>query len=318
MTKHTKGYLLMIVSAVLSSTTEVALKAIGDAFSPMQVSFERVLIGAIVLLPFALRSIREKKIRFDQSDWLFLAMLGFLTVPLHMAFQQMAIIRMDASAAATIYSGNPVFAIIIAYFVLHEPLRKNHIFAILLELIGILFLLNPARLELDPIGFIEIICATAIIAFYNTLCKLRMNRLSGTVLAVFSMLFGSLELFVILMLGRVSGVAELMNRCGLAAFANVSLLHGFTLRSTLLLIYVGVFCAGIGLLLTTKITEYTSATEASFTFLVRPILATAVAAWVLNETISTNRMIGIAFFVASSACVIIPKLKDVSRERSRK
>lgn len=37
------------------------------------------------------------------------ALLGFLTVTLHMSLLQMAVLHMDASATSIIYSGNPVF-----------------------------------------------------------------------------------------------------------------------------------------------------------------------------------------------------------------
>ncbi len=93
---------------------------------------------------------------------------------------------------------------------------------------------------------------------------------------------------------------------------------GFTLKSTLLLCHVGIVCAAIGFLLTAKITEYTSATEASFIYLVKPILATALAVVVYHEHISVNRMVGIAFFVAASLCVSVPVLREMRRERAVK
>lgn len=83
---------------------------------------------------------------------------------------------------------------------------------------------------------------------------------------------------------------------------------GFTLRSALLLCYVGIFCAAIGFLLTAKITEYTSATEASFVYLIKPVLATLLAVVCFRETISVNRMIGLVFFLAASLCVSVPVL----------
>ena len=89
---------------------------------------------------------------------------------------------------------------------------------------------------------------------------------------------------------------------------------GFTLRSALLLCYVGVFCAAIGFLLTAKITEYTSATEASFVYLIKPVLATLLAVICFHEAISVNRMIGLVFFLAASLCVSVPVLREMRRD----
>ena len=148
-----RGYLYILLAAMIFSTTEVALKGLGGVFAPMQITVERVLIGALFLLPFALRSLRRNAIRLTRSDWSYFALLGFLTVTLHMSLLQMAVLHMDASATSIIYSGNPVFALAAAHLILHEPLKRNHLIAIGVELIGILFILNPAKLEVSPRGF---------------------------------------------------------------------------------------------------------------------------------------------------------------------
>ena len=308
MTNRKRGYLLILVAAVLYSTTEVVLKGLGDTFAPMQVTVERVLIGAVALLPFALKNLKKRNIRLTRSDYGYFALMGFLTVLLHM----------DASATSIIYSGNPVFAVAAAHVILHEPLRKNHLLAIALEVVGILFILNPAHMEISLRGFLEIITATLLFALYGTLCKLRVSRLGGIVIADFNILLGGLEMLAVLLLGKIPAVAAAMRAVGLDLFAEVPFFTGFTLKSTLLLCHVGIGCAAIGFLLTAKITEYTSATEASFVYLVKPILATALAVVVYHEHISVNRMVGIAFFVAASLCVSVPVLREMRRERAVK
>ena len=49
-TDRKRGYLYILLAAMLYSTTEVALKALGGAFAPMQVTVERVLLGAAALM----------------------------------------------------------------------------------------------------------------------------------------------------------------------------------------------------------------------------------------------------------------------------
>ena len=61
---------------------------------------------------------------------------------------------------------------------------------------------------------------------------------------------------------------------------------------------------------------YTSATEASFVYLIKPVLATLLAVVCFRETISVNRMIGIVFFLAASLCVIVPTLRELRQERA--
>ena len=308
-----RGYLYILLTAMIYSTTEVALKGLGGVFAPMQITVERVLIGALFLLPFALCSLRQNAIRLTRSDWSYFALLGFLTVTLHMSLLQMAVLHMDASATSIIYSGNPVFALAAAHLILHEPLKRNHLIAIGVELIGILFILNPAKLEVSPRGFAEILTAAVLFAMYGTLCKLRIPRLGGLVITTFNMVLGGLELLALL-LGHIPAVGALYRSLGLDIFADVPFFTGFTLRSALLLCYVGIFCAAIGFLLTAKITEYTSATEASFVYLIKPVLATLLAVVCFRETISVNRMIGLVFFLAASLCVSLPVLREMRRD----
>ena len=220
-TDRKRGYLYILLAAMLYSTTEVALKALGGAFAPMQVTVERVLLGAAALMPFALNDLKKRDIQLTKADWGYFTLLGFLTVTLHMSLLQMAVLHMDASATSIIYSGNPVFAVALAHFILHEPLKKNHLLAIGVELVGILFILNPAHLEISLRGFLEIITATLLFATYGTLCKLRLPRLGALVITTFNMLIGGLELLFLLMLVLVmkgmtwciGGVCDVVKKC---------------------------------------------------------------------------------------------------------
>lgn len=73
------------------STPEVALKAFSGIFAPMQLCCERVLVGAIAILPLALRDLKARGIKMEGHDYLRFVWLGFLMVPMQMALQQLAV-----------------------------------------------------------------------------------------------------------------------------------------------------------------------------------------------------------------------------------
>lgn len=318
MRNEKRGYLLIFLAALLFSTTEVTLKLLGGYFAPMQLTVERVLIGGIVTLPFALRELRRRSLRLTGSDRRYFLLLGFLTVLVHMTLLQMAVLHADASATAIIYSGNPIFAVFFSYLILHDRVRRNHLAAILLEVVGILFILNPPHLEMSLRGFLEILIATVCFSCYGVLCKLRVEKLGSTVIASMNMLLGGMEMLALLLLGKIEPVARIYERVGLSIFAQVPLLEGFTPLSFLLLLYAGAVVAGGGFFLTGQIAKDTSATEASFMYLLKPIFATLIAALTLHEAVSINRIIGIVFFTAASLCVFVPVLHELRRERAAK
>lgn len=310
-----RGYFCILLAAVIFSTTEVALKVLSGSFAPMQLTVERVLIGGLSTLPFALREKKRRDLRFTTSDWRYFALLGFLTVLVHMTLLQMAVLHADASATAIIYSGNPIFAVFFAHLILRERIERNHLAAVALEVVGILVLLNPPHLEMSLRGFLEILGATVCFSCYGVLCKLRVERLGSTVIASMNMLVGGTEMLALLLLGKIEPVAQIYERLGLSIFARVPLTEGFTPATTLTLLYVGIVVAGGGFFLTGQIAKDTSATEASFMYLLKPIFATFVAAAVLHEHISAHRIAGILIFTLASLCVFLPVLRALWRER---
>ena len=86
-----RGYLYILLAAMIYSTTEVALKGLGGVFAPMQITCLRFLIGGILLIPFALRSMKKKGTAFTRADAGFFALTGFLCVAFSMVLYQMAV-----------------------------------------------------------------------------------------------------------------------------------------------------------------------------------------------------------------------------------
>lgn len=310
-----RGYLCLILAALIYSTTEVALKMQSDMFHPMQLNCERIFIGGLFLLPFALHHIRKTGLVLGRQDFLLFIKLGFCNA-ICMSGLQLAVYYTDASAAAILYSGNPVFAVFLAALLLHEPVRRNHLVALGLQVIGILLVLNPAHLEINFTGFSMAMISSLVYALYNTLCKQYVPRYSTFVLNSFNLLFCSAELFILLLLGHTAPVAALYDSIGLGIMVDVPFLSGFTLKSTLAMIYVGAVVAGLGNLFTIQAANDTSATEASFIYFFKPVFATVIAVVFLHEQISTNRAVGMVFFMLASACIIFPLLKELRAERA--
>lgn len=315
MRNEKRGYLCILLAALIFSTTEVVLKLLSGSFAPMQLTAERVLIGGLALLPFALRQLRRDRVRLTGRDIRLFAAMGLLTLT-HLSLMQMAVDHADASAVAAIYSGNPVFAVFFAHLLLREPLHRSHLAALALEVAGILLIINPAQVELSAAGFALTIGATSLYALYGTWSKVHVAHYGSAALTGFSLTFGGVEMLALLLLGRLPAVASLYRRVGLSLFAEVSLLSGFTPRSALLLLYVGAVVAGAGNLLMVQAGRDTSAAESSFFYLAKPVMAALLAAFVLHEHISAHRIAGIAFFTVASLCVFLPVLRTLRHARS--
>lgn len=72
------SWVFIAAATILFSTIEIALKAIAGDFSPMQLTMTRFLVGGIFLIPFALRAMKKRRLRFLAKDLRFLHFLGSL------------------------------------------------------------------------------------------------------------------------------------------------------------------------------------------------------------------------------------------------
>ena len=57
MNRSRSGYIFIVLCAVIFSTMEVMLKTVHGVFAPMQITCLRFLVGGVLLIPFAMRSI---------------------------------------------------------------------------------------------------------------------------------------------------------------------------------------------------------------------------------------------------------------------
>ena len=176
MKRSYSGYLYIVLCAVIFSTMEVMLKTVHGVFAPMQITCLRFLIGGILLIPFALRSMKKKGAAFTRADVGFFALTGFLCVAFSMVLYQMAVTYTKASVVAIIFSCNPIFVTMLAYFLLREEIHRNHLVALALELLAVLIIIDPLHASLDPTGALLAIASALVFSFYSVVGKKRTPR----------------------------------------------------------------------------------------------------------------------------------------------
>lgn len=316
MKKNPSGYLFIVLCAVIFSTMEVALKTVSGVFAPMQITTVRFLIGGMALLPFAFRSMNAKRATLRIADLSFFALTGFLCVALSMVLYQMAVIYTKASVVAVIFSCNPIFVTMLAYLILNENIRKNHIIALILELIAIMIIVNPLNTELNPTGVVLSILSALIFSFYSVIGKKKTPKFGGITVTCFSFLFGSIELLMIVLLGRTNAAGSLFHAAGLDIFVNVPLFSDIPLSAVPSLLYICLVNTAAGFVCHMTALEKTSAKEASLIFFLKPMIAPVFALVFLHEEIPLNMVVGILCFLLGSGISIIPGILE-ERKRIR-
>ena len=306
MNRSRSGYIFIVLCAVIFSTMEVMLKTVHGVFAPMQITCLRFLVGGVLLIPFAMRSIRKKNAVLTRKDLGFFACAGFLCVVIAMSLYQMSVTYTRASIVAVIFSCNPIFVTVLAHFLLHEEIHKNHIIALILELTAALIIIDPIHASLDPTGALLAILSAAMFSFYSVFGKKRTPRFGGIAVTCLSFLFGATELVALLLFGRTAAGASLYGALGLKIFIDVPLFENIPLSALPALLYICCINSAAGFVCHMMAMEKTSAQEASLIFFLKPIIAPIFALVFLKEEIPLNMIVGIVCFLAGSLCAILP------------
>lgn len=306
MNRSRSGYIFIVLCAVIFSTMEVMLKTVHGVFAPMQITCLRFLVGGVLLIPFAMRSIRKKNAVLTRKDLGFFACAGFLCVVIAMSLYQMSVTYTRASIVAVIFSCNPIFVTVLAHFLLHEEIHKNHIIALILELTAALIIIDPIHASLDPTGALLAILSAAMFSFYSVFGKKRTPRFGGIAVTCLSFLFGATELVALLLFGRTAAGASLYGALGLKIFIDVPLFENIPLSALPALLYICCINSAAGFVCHMMAMEKTSAQEASLIFFLKPIIAPIFAFLFLKEEIPLNMIVGIVCFLAGSLCAILP------------
>ena len=303
MNRSRSGYIFIVLCAVIFSTMEVMLKTVHGVFAPMQITCLRFLVGGVLLIPFAMRSIRKKNAVLTRKDLGFFACAGFLCVVIAMSLYQMSVTYTRASIVAVIFSCNPIFVTMLAHFLLHEEIHKNHVIALILELTAALIIIDPIHASLDPTGALLAILSAAMFSFYSVFGKKRTPRFGGIAVTCLSFLFGATELVALLLFGRTAAGASLYGALGLKIFIDVPLFENIPLSALPALLYICCINSAAGFVCHMMAMEKTSAQEASLIFFLKPIIAPIFALIFLKEEIP---LVGIVCFLAGSLCAILP------------
>ena len=312
MTSNQKqGYFCIAFTTLMFSLMEIALKFIGGDLNPIQINFSRFFFGGLVLLPFAVKKLQKLKaedVHMEQSDLLYFAFLGFVGMVISMSLYQLSLLHANASVVAVLFSSNPLFVLVLAYLILREPIHIRNIAALLLDVVGIVFIIDPWNMHVEMLGVVLTLSATLVFALYTVLGKRKCAKFGGLMVTCFGFLFGSIELIAVSLIGYIPPVADLLIANGLEKFAYVPFISGYTLENLPIVLFVYLGVTGLGFASYFIAMEKTSANTAALVFFFKPVLAPILAFFILHEQIPMNMIAGILLILAGSMTNLLPGL----------
>ncbi len=263
---NVQGAIWIAFAGLILVTMSSMVKALGAGFDSFQILFFRCAVGAVALLPLALRygfgtyATRRAGLHAVRTLVGLSAMACFFYALTHMAL---------AEATAILFS-RPLFTTILAVVVLGEVVRWRRATATVVGFIGILIIVRPGASAFEPAALVAVLGAMLAGATIITIKKL--SATEATVVIVFWFTIGGTVLALIPAMlvwrtptGAEWGLLVLMGLLGLAGQAAMT--RGFSLGEASAVVsfdYLRLIFAGlIGIVLFAEVPDIWSVTGAA-------------------------------------------------------
>ncbi|MGQ9460783.1 MAG: DMT family transporter [Candidatus Bathyarchaeaceae archaeon] len=274
-----KIFLMLSIVIFLWGSSFALLKLGLEEISPINLAFLRFLIA----LPFfVVFTYFQDKHVFDKSifrDWKILLTLGLTGVTLYHVFQNFGLRLTTASNSSLLISSNPIFIALLDHFYLKEKMTWKRVFGIILAFLGIILIIRPSKSTFDPMGVAgDLLSLGAGLswALYSVFGKKVLASYGAQRVTMFSMIFGTLLLFPILLVSEKPALPT-------------------SLWLWFLLLILSLPCSGMAYLFWYKALEDVSPTKAGVFLFFLPVVSVSVAHLVLLESLDISFAIGALF-----------------------
>lgn len=270
--KKLRPILALAGTLFLFSTYEIVSKTITYMVPPLQINFWRFLFAGLLLLPVALLLNKRAGLRLNRTDIFRLSILGIVMVGLSLPLLQQAISYISASVAAVLFCTNPIFAHLFTAIKNKEMFSLRTWIGLLGSLLGMGMIIFSEITKLDftlqtLFGIGLTLISAILFGLYLVMAKGEAEKVGSVTANAIPFIAGSL--FTMPML--------LWQKIPLLVFDPAA-------WPQMLYLTVGIACGAYLLLLYAL--KYLKASTGSLIFFIKPLLATLIAAWWLQEAVT--------------------------------
>lgn len=268
-----KGWLLFAVMAVVWGITYLFIKEAVASFSPPAVVAGRTLLGALCLLPFAIRS---GALRAAWKHWPWVLAFGAVEMAGPFLLLSHAETELPSGLTGLLVATVPLFAVIIAM------IRGDR------------SVLSPIRLSGLVLGFVGVV---VVLAGPGLLSHGTGSFVAISETLITAVLYAIAPFIIALRLSDVPSIGTItlaLLAVGLA-YLPIALLttHEMpTLRSTVSLVLLGTICTAVAFIAFFALIREVGPVRAPLFTYVNPVVAVVLGAVVLSEPITAGLLIG--------------------------
>jgi len=279
--KSIKLYSAIVLAMIFWSFSFIWTRVAIHSFHPMTLITLRLLIASILLFVVAKSSDKLQKLRREDFKWFIL--LAFFEPFLYYVGETYGLTTVESTLAAVIVSTIPLFAPVLAFFVLNERISLANIIGILVSLAGVfLVIYQPGGgFKANPTGV-----ALMFLAVFSAICY-------ATVLRKIPIYYSNMNvIFYQSLLGLVFFIPTFF----LTDYSTIRTIH-VTSEALIALFMLSVFASVVAFVLFAGVVRKIGVARTNVFVNLIPVF-TAILAWViLDEILTFSKWVGISIVV---------------------
>jgi len=275
MSKNIIGLLCGLGAASIWGGMYVVSKVVLEIIPPFSLVTLRLVLGAVTL---AIILLIKGFPRISRSQVVQVLGVGFVGYGMSLSLQFLGTKMSTAANGSLVTSATPAFVLLFAWMLLRERITGRRMLALFLATLGVIAVIDPRSAQLDPelfLGNLFLISAAITWALYSVLVR---KVTQNTDVMLFSLIafLGGLPVSVPAGAWELSttGVGEI----------TIGVVGG--------VLFLGVICTALAMVLWNTAFAYVDASLASLTFFAQPVVGTFLGWLFLHERITPLFLLG--------------------------
>ena len=300
MFKSIKLYTSIVLSMIFWSFSFIWTRVAIESFPPMTLIMLRLLLASTLLYIVSKLAGKFQKIR--KQDIKIFVLLAFFEPFLYYVGETYGLTMVQSTLASVIVSTIPLFAPILAFFVLRERIGWANILGIIVSLFGVFFLIYDPKggFQANPLGV-----ALLFLAVFSAICYATVLRKIPTYYSTLNVIFYQ----------SLIGLFFFIPTFFITDFSTIQHVS-VTSQSIFALIMLSVFASVVAFVLFAGAVRKVGVARTNVFVNLIPVF-TAILSWIiLDEIITLPKWIGIiivvtGLFVSQSGKINFRKTKDI-------
>jgi Predicted permease, DMT superfamily len=275
MSKNIIGLLCGLGAASIWGGMYVVSKVVLEIIPPFSLVTLRLVLGAVTL---AIILLIKGFPRISRSQVVQVLGVGFVGYGMSLSLQFLGTKMSTAANGSLVTSATPAFVLLFAWMLLRERITGRRMLALFLATLGVIAVIDPRSAQLDPelfLGNLFLIGAAITWALYSVLVR-KVTQNADVMLFSLIAFLGGLPVSVPAGAWELSttGVGEI------------------TIGVVGAVLFLGVICTALAMVLWNTAFAYVDASLASLTFFAQPVVGTFLGWLFLHERITPLFLLG--------------------------